>query len=88
MSEHALSVHSLRHVIWPGEGNRISWFSQRDICDACDRAGLRILATRRHSLGVAFGDRFWPSANFQLEARLEKWARRCGADAIYLLGAG
>ncbi len=40
-------------------GYRISWFSQRDISDACDRAGLRILETRRHSLGVPFGDRLW-----------------------------
>src|SRR5207342_659366 len=32
-------------------GYRISWFSQRDISDACDRAGLRILETRRHSIG-------------------------------------
>jgi ubiquinone/menaquinone biosynthesis C-methylase UbiE len=69
-------------------GYRISWFSQRNICDACDRAGLRILGTRRHGLGVPFGDRLWPWANFQLETRLEKWARRHGADAIYLLGIG
>lgn len=69
-------------------GYRISWFSQRNISDACDLAGLRILETRRHSLGVPFGDRMWPWANFQLETRLEKWASRHGADAIYLLGAG
>jgi ubiquinone/menaquinone biosynthesis C-methylase UbiE len=69
-------------------GYRISWFSQRNISDACDRAGLRILETRRHGLGVPFGDRLWPWANFQLETRLEKWASRHGADAIYLLGAG
>jgi hypothetical protein len=69
-------------------GYRISWFSQRNISDACDRAGLRILETRRHTLGVPFGDRLWPWANFQLENRLEKWASVCGADAIYLLGAG
>ena len=69
-------------------GYRISWFSQRNISDACDRAGLRILETRRHTLGVPFGDRLWPWANFQLENWLEKWASRCGADAIYLLGAG
>jgi len=69
-------------------GYRISWFSQRNICEACDRAGLRILATQRHSLGVPFGDRLWPWANFQLETRLERWASRYGADAIYLLGAG
>ncbi len=69
-------------------GYRISWFSQRNISDACDRAGLRILETRRHSLGVPFGDRFWPWANFQLETRLEKRASSHGADATYLLGAG
>ena len=69
-------------------GYRLSWFSQRNISDVCDRAGLRILETRRHSLGVPFGDRLWPWANFQLETRLEKWASRHGADAIYLLGAG
>jgi hypothetical protein len=69
-------------------GYRISWFSQRNIFDACDGARLRIRETRRHSLGVPFGDRLWPWANFQLETRLQKWASRHGADAIYLLGAG
>jgi hypothetical protein len=68
-------------------GYRISWFSQQDISDACDRAGLRILETRRHIIGVPFGDRLWPWANFQIETRLGKWASRHGADAIYLLGA-
>jgi 2-polyprenyl-3-methyl-5-hydroxy-6-metoxy-1,4-benzoquinol methylase len=67
-------------------GYRISWFSQRDIADACHDAGLRILEMRRHSLGIPFGDRFWPWANFQLETRLQNWASRHGADAIYLLG--
>ena len=69
-------------------GYRISWFCQRDISDACDRAGLRILETRRQTLGIPFGDRLWPWANFQLETRLQEWAKRHGADAIYLLGAG
>lgn len=69
-------------------GYKISWFSQRDISDACDRAGLQILATRRHILGLPFGDRLWSWANFQLESRLKEWASRHGADAIYLLGAG
>ncbi|MFL6499331.1 MAG: class I SAM-dependent methyltransferase [Candidatus Udaeobacter sp.] len=68
-------------------GYRISWFSQQNISDACDRAGLRILEKRRHTLGVPFGDRFWPWANFHLETRAEKWASRHGADAIYLLVA-
>jgi SAM-dependent methyltransferase len=69
-------------------GYRISWFSRRDIADACDGASLRIVDVRRHSLGIPFGDRVWPWANFQLETRLQKWASRHGADAIYLLGAG
>ena len=68
-------------------GYRISWFSQRDIADACHNAGLQILETRRHSLAIPFGDRLWPWANFQLETRLQKWASRHGADAIYLLEA-
>ena len=66
-------------------GYRISWFSQRDIADACHGAGLRILEMRRHSLGIPFGDRFWPWANFQLETLLQNWASRHGSDAIYLL---
>jgi ubiquinone/menaquinone biosynthesis C-methylase UbiE len=67
-------------------GYRISWFSQRDIADACHAAGLRIVEMRRHSLGIPFGDRFSRWANFQLEKRFQKWASRHGADAIYLLG--
>lgn len=66
-------------------GYRISWFSQRDIANACDVAGLRVLEIRRHGLGIPFGDRLWPWANFQLEKRLQRWASRLGADAIYLL---
>jgi 2-polyprenyl-3-methyl-5-hydroxy-6-metoxy-1,4-benzoquinol methylase len=66
-------------------GYRISWFSQRDIADACHGAGLRIVEMRRHSLAIPFGDWLWPWANFQLETRLQKWASRHGADAIYLL---
>jgi len=68
-------------------GYRISWFSQRDVADACHDAGLQITGMRRHSLGIPFGDRLWPWANFQLETRLQKWASRHGADAIYLLAA-
>jgi ubiquinone/menaquinone biosynthesis C-methylase UbiE len=68
-------------------GYRISWFSERDITVACRNAGLQILETRRTSLGIPFGDRLWPWANFQLERRLQKWASRHGADAVYLLAA-
>ena len=68
-------------------GYRISWFSLRDIADACHDAGLRILDMRRHSVGIPFGDRLWPWANFQLERRLQDWSSRHGADAICLLGS-
>jgi ubiquinone/menaquinone biosynthesis C-methylase UbiE len=66
-------------------GYRISWYSERDIADACHNAGIQIIEMRRHSLGIPFGDRFWPWANFQVETRLQKWASHHGADAIYLL---
>jgi ubiquinone/menaquinone biosynthesis C-methylase UbiE len=66
-------------------GYRIFWFSQRDIANACAAAGFRVLEMRRHSLGIPFGDRLWPWANFQLEKRLQCWSGRHGADAIYLL---
>jgi len=66
-------------------GYRIFWFSQRDIADACHSAGLRIVEMRRHGLGIPFGDRLWPWANFQLETLLQKWSSRHGADVIYLL---
>jgi ubiquinone/menaquinone biosynthesis C-methylase UbiE len=67
-------------------GYRISWYSEREIADACHNVGLQIIEMRRHSLGIPFGDRFWPWANFRLETGLQKWASRHGADAIYLLG--
>src|SRR6266516_2631302 len=66
-------------------GYRIFWFSQQDIADACHAAGLRVVEIRRHSLGIPFGDRLWPWANFQQETRLQNWASRQGADAIYVL---
>jgi ubiquinone/menaquinone biosynthesis C-methylase UbiE len=79
----------LRAVTTRGElarrGYRISWFSQRDIAQACTSAGLRILEMRRHSLGIPFGDRLWRWGNFQLERHLQHWASRHGTDALYLL---
>jgi len=67
-------------------GYHIAWFSQRDIANACNRTGLCVLEMRRHGLGIPFGDRLWRWANFHLEKRLQNWASRHGADAIYLLG--
>jgi ubiquinone/menaquinone biosynthesis C-methylase UbiE len=68
-------------------GYTISWFSEQNLFDACDHAGLRILETRRHSLGIPFGDRIWPWMNYQLEKHLQNWSSGHGADAIYLLAA-
>ena len=68
-------------------GYRISWFSERDITDACRIAGLQILEKRRHSLGIRFGDRIWPSVYFEFEKGLQEWSSRHGADSIYLLAA-
>ena len=89
LTDHA-GTRIVRALTTPRElvqrGYRISWFSERHIADACHAAGLRVLEMRRHSLGIPFGDRFWPWANYQLETRLQEWASRHGADAIYLLG--
>jgi 2-polyprenyl-3-methyl-5-hydroxy-6-metoxy-1,4-benzoquinol methylase len=90
LTDHAgtriVRVLSTRHEL-AKRGYRISWFSQRDIADACHAAGLWIVEMRRHSLAIPFGDRFSRWANFHLEKRFQTWASRHGADAIYLLGA-
>jgi len=89
LTDHA-GVRIVRALTAPRElarrGYRISWFSQREISESCKVAGLRILEIRRHSLAIPFGDRLWRWGNFQLERRLQSWASRHGADAIYLLG--
>lgn len=66
-------------------GYWISYFSNDDIAKACVGSGLRIAAMRRHSVGIPFGDRIWPRANYQIEMRFQKWAARHGTDALYLL---
>jgi cyclopropane fatty-acyl-phospholipid synthase-like methyltransferase len=90
ITDHA-GVRIVRALTAHGElerrGYRISWFSQREICDACDRAGLRIVNVRRHSLGIPFGDRLWPWANLRMETGFQNWASRYGADAIYVLAS-
>jgi ubiquinone/menaquinone biosynthesis C-methylase UbiE len=68
-------------------GYKISWFSQQNVSEASDHAGLRILETRKHRLGIPFGDRIWPWVNYQFEKHLQKWSSGHGADAIYLLAA-
>src|SRR5206468_10110 len=76
LTDHA-GTRIVRALTTPRElakrGYRISWFSQRDIADACHAGGLRIVDMRRHSLGIPFGDRFSRSANLQLEKRFQKW---------------
>src|SRR5437016_13329001 len=52
-------------------GYRVSWFSQRDIADACHNAGIQIIEMRRHRLGIPVGGPLCPGANFQLENGLQ-----------------
>jgi ubiquinone/menaquinone biosynthesis C-methylase UbiE len=66
-------------------GYWISYFSNDDIAKACADSGLRIAEMRRHSVGIPFGDRVWPGANYEIELRLQKWASLHGTDALYLL---
>jgi 2-polyprenyl-3-methyl-5-hydroxy-6-metoxy-1,4-benzoquinol methylase len=66
-------------------GYWISYFRHDDIANACKNAALRIAETRRHSVGIPFGDRIWPWGNYQIEVRLQKWASQRGTDALYLL---
>jgi 2-polyprenyl-3-methyl-5-hydroxy-6-metoxy-1,4-benzoquinol methylase len=68
-------------------GYAISYFRHTDIAAAAARAGLQIVAMRRHNVGVPFADRLSPDLNHRLEVRLRSWAARYGADAIYVLGA-
>jgi ubiquinone/menaquinone biosynthesis C-methylase UbiE len=66
-------------------GYSISYFRHNDIVCACSESQLNIIRSRRHTIGVPFGDRLWPRGNYNIERRLESWAERHGADALYLL---
>ena len=70
------------------QGYRISNFWQRDILQAAQNAGLKVVAQRRYALGIPFGDRIWARGNYFMEKAFQGWARSHGAEEIYLLKLG
>jgi 2-polyprenyl-3-methyl-5-hydroxy-6-metoxy-1,4-benzoquinol methylase len=66
-------------------GYWISYFCHTDIQRAAAGAGLKIVARRRHTVGIPFGDRISARANFGIEKRLQKIGACCGTEALYLL---
>lgn len=67
-------------------GYELSYFRHIDIENACKAVGLKIIDARRHSLGIPFGDRVWPKANYWLESHFSGWASKHGAEGLYLIG--
>jgi 2-polyprenyl-3-methyl-5-hydroxy-6-metoxy-1,4-benzoquinol methylase len=78
------AVSARRHL--QRKGYSIQYFRDHDITEAAAGQGLRIIQRQRYTLGVPYGDRIAPHLNFLLEKRLERWASRHGADALYLIG--
>ena len=72
-------IYASRH------GYRMSYYHSREIERAFERADLRIIDRRRHSLYIPFADKVWPRANYTIERSLREWSSRHGADTIYLL---
>jgi ubiquinone/menaquinone biosynthesis C-methylase UbiE len=69
------------------QGYQLSYFSHDDIEHASRNAGLEIKQMCRYGVNFPFLERAWPWLNYHLETRLQTWASRHGAEAIYLLGA-
>jgi glycosyltransferase involved in cell wall biosynthesis/2-polyprenyl-3-methyl-5-hydroxy-6-metoxy-1,4-benzoquinol methylase len=78
------AVSSRRHLRL--KGYSIHYFRDRDITEAAEKQGLRILQRQRFALAIPYGDRIAPRLNYLLEKRLEHWASRHGAEALYLIG--
>lgn len=66
-------------------GYQLSYFRHEDIVSACQSTGFKILDARRHTVGIPFGDRVWPQANYWIEKQFVVWSNRHGAEALYLL---
>lgn len=66
-------------------GYKISYFDQKDIETSCVNVGLKIIDVRRYLVGLPFGDKIWPLANYYLESKFQGWANKNGSEAIYLL---
>lgn len=74
-----------QHRYFRKHGYRLFYYSKTQFEQMCTNAGLRIVDSRRHALGVTFGDRIWAWGNYQAEKVFQPWANRHGAEAIYLL---
>ena len=66
-------------------GYRISYYSKTQFEQMCSNAGLHIVTSKRHALGLTFGDRIWAWGNYQGEKLFQPWANRHGAESVYLL---
>jgi|GEM_PF-748568 len=78
------AVSARRHLRL--KGYSIQYYRDRDITEAAAQQGLRIIQRQRFTLGIPYGDRIAPRLNYHLEKRLQSWASRHGADALYLIG--
>ena len=66
-------------------GYRISYFYNKDIVQAAQKAGLAVTAIRRFTFGFPFGDRLCARINYHLENIMRKWSSSQGAEALYVL---
>jgi ubiquinone/menaquinone biosynthesis C-methylase UbiE len=76
-----------QHRYFRKHGYRIFYYSRTQFEQMCTNAGLRIVDSRRHALGLTFGDRIWAWGNYQAENVFQPWAIHHGAEAIYLLAS-
>jgi ubiquinone/menaquinone biosynthesis C-methylase UbiE len=66
-------------------GYSISYYTERDLAQACEAAGLTIDTQVKFFLGLPFGDQVFPRANYFLEVACKKWANRHGTEALLML---
>jgi ubiquinone/menaquinone biosynthesis C-methylase UbiE len=76
-----------QHRYFRKHGYRIFYYSKTEFEQLSSNAGLCIVDSRRHALGLTFGDRIWAWGNYQAENVFQSWAIHYGADAIYLLAS-
>ena len=66
-------------------GYQMTWFQRADIIKCVAEAGLEIVAEKRFTFGLPFGDHVWARGNYELEERCQNWASRHGSEALFLL---
>jgi ubiquinone/menaquinone biosynthesis C-methylase UbiE len=67
------------------KGYEISYFKACDIRKTARSSGLRVVDERRFGLGIPFGDRIMPRANYQIEAALSGLAGKFGSEGIFVI---